>query len=85
MNHLHLIIPACALLTLAGCASTEHVVKDESILDVLDAAETAPPPPTLNGCPANLVNYCVQDGANRAACTCMDVYDVQSRASRFFR
>lgn len=84
MNHLHLIIPACALLTLAGCSSTAHVVKDESILDVLDAAETAPPP-MLNGCPANLVNYCIQDGARRAECTCMDVYDIQSRVGRFTR
>jgi hypothetical protein len=84
MNAPRLVVVSLALASLGACASsgpTQTPPKTESILEVLDRAESSTP--QQGRCPAGGVTYCVNDIAT-VHCSCQDPDEVRAWLRRSF-
>jgi hypothetical protein len=86
MNAPRLVVVSCALASLGACASsgpTQKPQKTESILEVLDRAESIAPEQLQGRCPAGAVSYCVNE-VTKLRCSCQDPDEVRAWLQRSF-
>ena len=88
MNAPRLVVVSLALASLGACASPgsapKHAPKTESILEVLDRAESAPPQSSPHmTCPAGTVTYC-ENNVGLTRCGCQDPEEVKRWLKRAF-
>jgi len=83
MNALRLMVAGSILLSLAACADRVAKPQDESILEVIDRADAAPPPQAKLTCNGNEVTYCELDNGTRH-CSCQDSAEVNRWLGRLY-
>jgi hypothetical protein len=79
VRHLQLGVSLFGLLLVSGCSTLEPSPESQSILEVVDAANT-PTSAALRGCGIGEVAYCLNEVPGVQRCTCLDSEQL-SRAS----